>query len=223
MEDRRMPLKVPVQNQENSSLVDKSKYPSNSHEKKEPAKLVAKASRKTSTKSILSMFFQEDFKTVLSYVMEDIVGPRLKELILEAVNGGLSASFFGTKSSGSPKRNDGRTPYNSMYRGGDPQRRPPTHSKEKRATLEFDDIVWKIKEYRSPMEAKEAAESVLRYLQDRLREFPNGVTVADFYEAAGVGSDFTDDKYGWRDLTDAEVVRTREGYMIDLPRAELLV
>lgn len=222
MEDRRIPLKVPISSTEKSSLtavtIDESKFPSNSHNKeKEPVKVVAKASRKKKS-SFFQTFFQEDVASIGVYILTDVIVPTIKELIQNVLEGSLNAAFWGKTSSGRVSRSGGkdsssRTPYNSYYQGGQSQNKPPVHSRAKRATLEFDDIVWS---------SRGDAESVLDYLVTRVNEF-GSATVADLYEAADVGSDFTDDKYGWRDLSRASVTRVRNGYILDLPRAELLV
>ena len=45
------------------------------------------------------------------------------------------------------------------------------------------------------------------------------VTVADFYDLAGVTTEFTDNKFGWVDLRGIEVRRSpRYGYYIVLPK-----
>lgn len=222
MENERIPLKVPVERTEKSSLngitIDESKFPSNSNNKdKEPAKVVAKASRKKKS-SFLQTFFQEDAASIGVYILTDVIVPTIKELIQNVLEGSLNAAFWGKTSPGRVSRSGGkdsssRTPYNSYYQGGRDRNPPPTHSKANRATLTFDDIVW---------HTRDDAESVLYYLQKRVQEFGTA-SVADLYEAADVGSDFTDDKYGWRDLSNASVLRIRNGYILDLPRAELLV
>lgn len=220
MENNRIPLKVPIDKTEKSSItgvtIDESKFPSNSHNKeKEPTKVVAKATVKKKN-SFLQTFFQEDAASIGIYILTDVIVPTIKELIQNVLEGSLNAAFWGKTGTPSRKKDDSRnqrTPYNSYYQGGRDRNPPPTHSKANRATLTFDDIVW---------HTRDDAESVLYYLQKRVQEFGTA-SVADLYEAADVGSDFTDDKYGWRDLSNASVLRIRNGYILDLPRAELLV
>jgi hypothetical protein len=45
------------------------------------------------------------------------------------------------------------------------------------------------------------------------------VSVADLFDLVGESCSFTDQKYGWTNLRNAEVVRVRDGYMIKLPKA----
>ena len=45
------------------------------------------------------------------------------------------------------------------------------------------------------------------------------VRVADLMESAGVtGNPYTDNSYGWNSLNTAEVMITRDGWIIKLPR-----
>ena len=48
------------------------------------------------------------------------------------------------------------------------------------------------------------------------------VSVADLYDLVGVTGNYTDNKYGWTNLSNAEIVRVRDGYQIKLPRARVL-
>lgn len=46
--------------------------------------------------------------------------------------------------------------------------------------------------------------------------------MTDFYNAMGMTAEFTDDNYGWTDLTGIRVRKIRDGYILDLPRTEQL-
>ena len=46
------------------------------------------------------------------------------------------------------------------------------------------------------------------------------VSVGDFYDLADVpNNNYTVEKYGWKDIRGAQVIRARDGYVIKLPRA----
>ena len=44
------------------------------------------------------------------------------------------------------------------------------------------------------------------------------VSVKDLYSYAGKKTDYTKEKYGWYDLSNASVERVREGYLLKLPK-----
>lgn len=78
--------------------------------------------------------------------------------------------------------------------------------------LDFKEIIF---------ESRKSAEEVLTRM-DELLETYKMVTVADFYDIAGITPSFFDTRYGWTNLKDAEVVRVRDGYKIKLPKAYLI-
>lgn len=45
------------------------------------------------------------------------------------------------------------------------------------------------------------------------------VSVGDLYDMADISTDnYTVNKYGWKDIQSANVVRVRDGYIIKLPK-----
>jgi hypothetical protein len=63
------------------------------------------------------------------------------------------------------------------------------------------------------------AEEVIDRLVDLIDRF--GVaTVSDLYELVGITANYSDEKWGWFNLASARAIRTRDGYMLDLPRTE---
>lgn len=72
------------------------------------------------------------------------------------------------------------------------------------------------------LEHEPAAEEVLDVLKRivRLQQF---CTVADLYTLVKLPSNYVDNRYGWKDLSSANVVHDEgEGYSLNLPRPELL-
>ena len=47
-------------------------------------------------------------------------------------------------------------------------------------------------------------------------------TQADFYDALGLDTEYTDNKVGWKDLRNAQIERRRDGYGFILPRPEYI-
>lgn len=70
-------------------------------------------------------------------------------------------------------------------------------------------------------ETRKTAEKVLGEMKD-IHEKYGVVTVADFFELAGIDPVYTDNAWGWIDLSDAKVIRVRAGYHIDLPEPKML-
>lgn len=73
-------------------------------------------------------------------------------------------------------------------------------------------VVWNI-----ILPTRELAKKVLDGMLDLING-PGKVSVSDYYQLAGISGRYSDEKYGWFDLTKVEVRRVREGYSLDLPR-----
>ena len=55
-------------------------------------------------------------------------------------------------------------------------------------------------------------------LDDLLNRYPS-VSIADLNELVGITGRYTDNKYGWTDISQAYIERTRDGYILRMPKA----
>lgn len=209
--------------------VDREAYPSNSkrvkeetsekiEEKPEVQKIVTGIVRKQKKgffKRIDQTMFGDDMRSVGTYVLQDILIPATKDLIVDTIRGGIEVAVYGERQSRNGRKgvytNYDRVSYRSD-RDRDRERDRRGVSRSARSRHDFDDIV---------LDSRGEAEDVRIHLLDLCNEYGQA-TVADFYDLVGVTSSFTDNKYGWTDLRSASVSRVRDGYLINLPRTELL-
>ena len=68
------------------------------------------------------------------------------------------------------------------------------------------------------METSGEAEEVLSRM-DELIDTYGVVSVADLYDLIGKSCEYTDNKYGWTNIRNAEPIRVYNGYMLKLPKA----
>lgn len=162
-----------------------------------------------------------DSKSVLEYVMFDILVPAAKDMVVDATQAGLERKFYGeTRSMGRRGYNHGRSAgYTNYHRMGgnpivDPRARRedprPGPSRRSRATHDFGEIV-----LGSRVEANEVIDNLFELVNKY-----DQATVADLYEMVGITSDFTDNRWGWTNLTNSSVTSVRGGYLLNLPRPE---
>lgn len=214
--------------------VDRESYPSNSIKQREVIGAPKTTEKKPAVEQIVTgkvrkqkkgffkrvsqSIFGDDTKSVGAYVLQDILIPAAKDLVVDTIRGGIEVAVYGERQSrGSRGRNSGYTNYDKVSyrsdrekeRGRDDRR---DISRSARSRHDFDDIV---------LETRGEAEDVRMHLVDMCYDYGQA-TVADFYDLVGVTSSFTDNKYGWTDLRSASVSRVRDGYLINLPRTELL-
>ena len=68
-------------------------------------------------------------------------------------------------------------------------------------------------------QTRQDAEIVLSSMEEVIKQY-GVVSLADVYNIAGRGTpSYASYKYGWRSLNNAKVVRCREGYFIEVPKA----
>lgn len=166
--------------------------------------------KKNEIRRLTDIFILEDVSKVKDYIIHDVLIPTLKETIYDIVTNSLDISLFGGRGSSSKRSRRptadkvSYTDYGSMSRSDD-----RGHNTRASSVYSYDDIV---------IPTRGEAEAVLERM-DELLETYEQVRVADLYELVGVTGEYTDNKYGWVNLQNADVVRVRNGYKIKLPRA----
>ena len=211
-------------------------YPSNSHknavppvEPKKVEKIVDGAvitRKKPLSKRFTEQFFGGDLRTAKAFILFEILIPAAKDAIADSVSQGFEKMLWGEVRSTSRRpggfRGAGATNYINYQRFAQPTigRRDdpravlplPGLSHRSRATHDFNEII---------LATRIEAETVIERLFDLISKY-DSATVADLYDLVGVTSQFTDDQWGWIDIRGAEVIRTRHGYLLNLPKPEPL-
>lgn len=164
------------------------------------------------------VFFGDDARSVASYVAQDVLLPAAKDMISDAVTQTVERILFGDSSPArrttSRSSNASYTPYHrasASYKksNGTNDRRG---DRRKRASHDFDDIEF---------DTRAEAEVVLDRLYDLVNDY-DYATVSDLYDLVGIDAKFTDENYGWYDLRGSTIRRIRSGYILDLPKPEVL-
>lgn len=170
---------------------------------------VVKTKKKSKFEGIMSNFISEDAKSVKSYVFGEVLIPAIKKAISDIVTDGIDIILYGE----SRGRNKNRPSNYVSYSSYSNDRRDRTRMNERQAIMagsySYDDII---------LSSRGEAEDVLARM-DELIETYGLVRVADLYDLVGITGNYTDNKYGWMNIRNAEIVRVKDGYMIKMPRA----
>jgi len=198
-------------------------FRSNSHkskmlnpgESKKPGKVIKGkiiTRKKSLGKRIAETFLGENLSNVVSYVLHDVLVPAAKTTFSDMVSGGVERLLFGGSVNPRGRRDRGR-PFVDYTGASSLRRDNPTRNPRNRSTHNMNDII---------LESRADAVDVFNLLIDNIEEF--GVVGVDyFYSLVGVEASFTDQKYGWENLSRASVQPARGGgYIIDLPRPILI-
>ena len=157
-------------------------------------------------------FTSEAGKSILEYLILDVVVPNTKSLILDLVNQGLERRFYGDGSPRSRAYSSRKTSgYQSYNRAFQSSTKPINTSQSRPSSSvngpRFKNII---------VGDRGEAEMHIDILSSRIDEY-DVATLADLYELVGISGDFTDYKYGWTDSRGFRVRPVRDGYLLDLP------
>lgn len=196
-------------------------YQSNSHRTKELAaqekpaerrmeKVVTgstKLRKKSTLTKMANAFLPGDVDDVKRYVLRDVLIPTIRRTISDVVDMLLGVNT--TPRSSSPAGT--RVSYRSYYDARN-DRRESTALRTRSTPYSYDDVVFD--------RYDDAAEVLLR-MRELVKQF-DAVSVADLFDMTGHAGTYTDNKYGWTDLSDARIERVSDGYIIRLPRPIVL-
>lgn len=161
--------------------------------------------KKNDIQKFAETFVKEDLNTVKSYIWTEVLLPAFKAVISDSVNMMLYGETSRNRKTNN--RRASQVSYSSYYdRPND--RREPNYVRSVSRYV-FDDLKF---------EDRGDADEVLSTLDDLLNRYPS-VSIADLNELVGITGRYTDNKYGWTDISQAYIERTRDGYILRMPKA----
>jgi hypothetical protein len=195
-------------------------YKSNSHKskgevRKEDKKIEKVATGKVKTKKksgankLSDVFVTEDISSVKDYILYEVLLPAAKKTLSEIVSNGIDMLLYGETKSKSKSRGS-KVSYSKYYDDREDDYR--RSSRRRSLGYDYEDVI---------LESRREAEEVLNRMDDLIESY-GVVSVADLYDLVGVAGKYTDNKYGWTNLRDAGIERTRDGYLIVFPRVKPL-
>lgn len=197
-----------------------TEYPNNSHrakkeaaEKKEIKKVVNGTAkrRKNDARKLADIFIQEDINSVKSYVFMDVLVPAIKNAIADIVTDGIDILLFG--GTGRSKKSKSISGSYTNYVNYSSKDRHITSKARDKERYSYDDI---------ELDTRGEAEALLDTMDAWIEKYDE-ISVADYYEMVGLHGNFTDEKFGWTNLSSASVERLRGGkYTVKLPRPKPL-
>ena len=152
-------------------------------------------------------FISDEAKNVKSYVIGEVIIPAVKKAISDVVVNGIDMILYGETRGGNRRSTADRVSY-TKYSDRDYGARRSNISSVSSA-YSYNDVI---------LHSRGEAEDVLARM-DELMDTYGLVRVADLYDLVGITGNYTDNKYGWTNIRNADIVRVRDGYQIRMPRA----
>lgn len=196
----------------NKSKTEAAKKESQTEEKRVEKVVTGKVitKKKSGFSKFAGEFISEDAKNIKNYVIGDVLIPAFKKAISDIITDGIDIILYGGNGRGGSRRSTAdRVSYRNYYddRGGRASDRLTTRYSGN--SYSYDDII---------LDSRGEAEDVLARM-DELMDTYGLVRVADLKDLVGISGSYTDNKYGWTNIRNAEIIHVRDGWMIKMPRA----
>lgn len=168
-------------------------------------------------KRLARSIIADDAQNIGDFLLVDVIAPALRNLIADTIKGGTDRVIYGQararRAGMDERRGSLRTRYDQMSAVGERDREPRRMmSRESKARHDFDEVV---------LADRAEAVEVVELMIARVVKY-GSASVADLYDYVGVTGSFADQRWGWTDLTTADVRQVRTGWLLDLPQPEPL-
>lgn len=160
-----------------------------------------KTKKKSDAQKLTNIFKPEDMERVKSYVISDVLGQGIKDIVFETIRAFMYPNGENKKSTNSTSKISYRKFYDDE---------PKARISRNNSNFDYDEIVF---------DNRGDAEATLDAL-DALIDMYGVASVGDLFDLADVSTDnYMTEKYGWTKLNSAKVVSVKEGWILKLPRA----
>lgn len=162
----------------------------------------------------------EDAESVFGYLFSEVFVPAAKDTISDIVTQGIDRVLFGevrgrgirSRTASQNRYSNGLVSYNRISSGLKREEPRREMSRQSRATHNFDEII---------LETRVEAQEVIDGLNEIISMYEMA-KISDLYDMCGIAGSYTDEKWGWFDLRGSRPVRVKGGYLLDLPKPELI-
>lgn len=181
------------------------------NEQKKVEKVVSekvKVKNKGVGRKLADIFLSEDAANVKSYIFTDVIVPAVKDTVVDIVKSAIEMMFYGETRQSSGKTGGGSYVSYSNYYNPSSRNHPVDTVNRNRSYGDRREFIFS---------SRGEAEKVLDVLTEIVAEY-QAASVADLCSLVGVTGEWTDNKWGWVDLSGASVKRIHGGYILDLPK-----
>lgn len=203
------------------------KYAGNSNRDKAPDETPAKKvekivegkvvqRKKSLGRRLAENFKGEDAGSVGTYVVEQVLVPRIKDLVFDIIESAVRRALFGDSAKGYTSRSGtgkGYTPYNTIASSAISKQAPA--SQQQVRSDEFGEIV---------VETRGEAQEVMDKISNLIETY-GMACVSDLKAAVGLTPSITDERFGWLGMGGTDIRRVggaSPGYLLVFPRPEEL-
>lgn len=163
--------------------------------------------KKSKMNSLGKSVIQGSITDAIKLAFTELIIPAGRDLLFNVVTSVSQTLIYGESEPPSTSNGVNRIPYSSISNYNRVGR--PTSRVQKIRQRPEDGFIF---------ERKSDADTIIEELREACDSF-GVVTVQALYEICDKTAPYTANKYGWMNLDDARVERTRDGYVLKLPRS----
>lgn len=163
--------------------------------------------KKSKMNSLGKSVIQGSITDAITLAFTELIIPAGRDLLFNVVTSVSQTLIYGESEPPSTSNGVNRIPYSSISNYNRVGR--PTSRVQKIRQRPEDGFIF---------ERKSDADTIIEELREACDSF-GVVTVQALYEICDKTAPYTANKYGWMNLDDARVERTRDGYVLKLPRS----
>ena len=165
--------------------------------------------KRNDVRKLADIFISEDISNVKSYIFMDVLVPAIKKAIYDIVTNGIDMFLYGGSGKGRNNQPGAKVSYRNYYEQKNNGGYRASDNARQSNAFDYDNIVFN---------NRGEAEAALQQMKDIIARY-GIVTVNDLYEMTPLSAPYTSQKYGWMDVSNVDIVRVRDGYILKLPRA----
>lgn len=212
-------VELPEKNEVKEKIVlpSKEEVTAKVTKKQKVIKGTATIRKKPLGKRIAELFGAESGQNIFDYLIGDILIPAAKNTLSDFVSEGvdMALGIDTRRRRRDPRDRYGRVDYGVAYRGDrrDDRRRDDRDRRVDRTPSTYEDIIF---------ETRADANRAIGSMCDIIESYGQA-SIGDLFDAAGIsGGDYTDRRWGWYNISTARIIPVKGGYVLDLPKPELL-
>ena len=165
-------------------------------------------------KKLIRTIFSDDSESVKTYIVQEVLIPSIKNAVSEIMTSGTNIILYGDAKKNKPQNGSNSrisySSYSNYYSAANSSNKSQTNT-----------VNAKDNDREFILETRGEAENVLIQLNEILERY-HMVSLNDLNDILNITGPWTDQKYGWTDLSNATIVRVRDGYLLSLPRVRPL-
>ena len=159
--------------------------------------------KKVERLGVVDLLFAGDIKSAFQIAIKDVLGPKLQDILVNFSDTVTRSFVYGDNYRSSYDNRSGNTNYRLISNG-------QSGSYQTKPAERYDQVTYAFQDY-------EDAKNAIAFIQESIAKY-QVFTVLNFYDYTGQKTTPADDRYGWTNIGDVRPERTRDGWVIRLPK-----